>query len=172
MLKGTSEASGVMSLLEEVQWGRSIRSVFFEDPVRKRSFEVKLICHPLVMHVCILDMASLEIYSSSGMDFSCLSIIKKMPNNVMMHPRQACRGLPHKAYFCLPHEVQANCYPTVRIVAHRMQRTLEIREVQLWALIEKVICLAIILAPSICGCSPGSLTNFMVYYKVFNSGTV
>ena len=106
-------------------------SVFFEDPVRKRSFEVTLICHPFVMHVCILGMASLEIYSSSGMDFSCLSIIKKMPNNVMMHPRQACRGLPHKAYFCLPHEVQVNYCPTVRIFAHKMHPTLEIRVVQL-----------------------------------------
>ena len=49
----------------------------------------------------------------------------------MMHPRHACRGLPHKAYFCLPHEVQVNYCPTVRIVVHRMQPTLEIRVVQL-----------------------------------------
>lgn len=111
------------TLLESCPFWKKCREAgayFFEDSVRKRSFGVKLICHPFIMHVCILGMASLEIYSSSGMDFFCLSIIKKMPNNVMMHLKQACRGLLHKAYFCLPHEVQVNCCPAIRTVACRI----------------------------------------------------
>lgn len=59
-----------------------------QGPVEKRSFEIRLIRHPLVMYVCILVMATMEMGSSNGMEFFLLAVIK-MPNNMMMNPRQA-----------------------------------------------------------------------------------